>query len=358
MATTKTNTKKATTMSTEEKAAAKAAEKAAKEAAKAAEKAEKDAKKAAAKEAELAAKNGHSTMGGHLMIPKNPHFLDDSEFMMNKMKVRIYFIQDVLGTWANNKQLVTDFISNSAVKKIVRTDTSLTAAEEPDFCPEIEDPELQELKAMTVFPRNPRTGEPVMMGYQVKGFFKAAAKACRNRADSKSAKMTAFVSKIDSDINIVAKYAQIHWGPDNRFHNLQRPLRAETAKGPRVALANSEVISAGAYFDMEISFPVDKYVDLIQEWLNYGYYVGLLQWRNAGYGRFMYQILDDNDQPVAGNMSPAKLAAYQQEWEDDFKFALENEARELAMGEESLNVKNVKAGTGAEASSNRTITRG
>ena len=57
-------------------------------------------------------------------------------------------------------------------------------------------------------------------------------------------------------------------------------------------------------------------------------------------------------------MSPAKLAAYQQEWEDDFKFALENEARELAMGEESLNVKNVKAGTGAEASSNRTITRG
>ena len=186
MATTKTNTKKATTMSAEEKAAAKAAEKAAKDAAKAAEKAEKDAKKAAAKEAELAAKNGHSTMGGHLMIPKNPHFLDDSEFMMNKMKVRIYFIQDVLGTWANNKQLVTDFISNSAVKKIVRTDTSLTAAEEVDFCPEIEDPELQELKAMTVFPRNPRTGEPVMMGYQVKGFFKAAAKACRNRADSLS----------------------------------------------------------------------------------------------------------------------------------------------------------------------------
>lgn len=356
---TKTNTKKATTaMSAEEKAAAKAAEKAAKEAAKAAEKAEKEAKKAAAKEAELAAKNGKSTMGGHIMVPKNVHFLDDSEFMMNKLKIRVYFIQDVLGTWANNKQLVTDFISNSAVKKIIRTDTSLTAAEEPDFCPEIMDPEMQELKAMTVFPRNPRTGEPVMMGYQMKGFFKAAAKACRNRPDSMSSKLQGYVSKIDSDINIVAKYAQIEWGPDNRFHNLQRPLRAETAKGPRVALANSEVISAGAHFDMEISFPVEKYVEYIQEWLNYGYYVGLLQWRNAGYGRFMYQILNENDEPVGGNMSPSKLAAYQQQWEDDYAFALENEARELAMGEESLNVKNVKAGTGAETSSNRTIVRG
>ena len=346
------------TKSTEEKAVAKAAEKAAKEVAKAAEKAEKDAKKAAAKEAELTAKNGHSTMGGNLMIPKNPHFLEDSEFMMNKMKIRIYFIQDVLGTWANNKQLVTDFISNSATKKCVRTDTSLPVEEEINFCPEIEDPDMQELKTMTVFPRDPHTGEPVMMGYQLKGFFKSAAKACRNRADSKSAKMTSFISKIDSDINIVSKFAIIHWGPDNRFHNLQRPLRAETAKGPRIALANSEVISAGAYFDMEISFPVDKYVDLIQEWLNYGYYVGLLQWRNAGYGRFMYQILDENDNPVAGNMSPTKLAAYRQVWDNDFKFSLDIEARELAMGEEFLNVKNVKAGTGAEASSTRTITRG
>lgn len=286
-------------------------------------------------EEKIAAKSeklGNSTMGGKFMVPKNPHFLEDEEFMMNQMRIRVYFITDILGTWSNNKQLVSDFISNSyGKKKVIRTETSMDVEQELAFVPENPDGvPTEELKAMTVFPRNPITGEPVMMGYQMKGFFKAAAKACRNRSDSKSSAMTAYLSRIDQDVNIIDKYAEIEWGPDNRFHSLQRPLRAETAQGPRVALANSEQIMAGAHFDITVSFPNDKYLDLLVEWLNYGYYVGLLQWRNAGYGRFMYQILDENGTPVAGNLSPTKLEMLQKEWVANYQFALENERNEQA----------------------------
>lgn len=317
-----------------------------------------DEEKRAEKIAETQKKTGKSTMGGSVVIPKNPHFLKPEEYLMNVMRVRIYFIEDVLGTWANNKQLVSDFISNSTAKrKVIRTDTSLTVDDELEFVPQ-DDSEMLELKGMTVFPRNPRTGEPVLMGYQMKGFFKAAAKACRNRPDSESSVEKNYVSRIDQDVNIVKKYAPIEWGPDNRFHNLQRPLRGQTAQGPRVALANSELIKAGAHVDLEISFPIERYVTLLTEWLNYGYYVGLLQWRNAGYGRFMYQILDENGNPVAGNLNPELLKQYQEEWQADYELALEYEAREEAMGETSLNVKNTKAGTAAESSGERSIVRG
>lgn len=303
-------------------------------------------------------KTGKSTMGGNVVIPKDAHFLTPDEYLMDVMKVRIYFIEDILGTWANNKQLVSDFISNSTSRKaVVRTETSLTVEEELEFATP-EDAEIEELKGMTVFPRNPRTGEPVLMGYQMKGFFKAAAKACRNRPDSESSEEKAYISRIDQDVNLVDKFSTIEWGPDNRFHNLQRPLRAQTAQGPRVALANSELIKAGAHVDIKISFPIERYVTLLTEWLNYGYYVGLLQWRNAGYGRFMYQILDENDNPVAGNLNPELLKQYQETWQSDYELALEYEAREKETGEESLNVKNVKAGTGAEVSNERSIVRG
>lgn len=39
-------------------------------------------------EEKIAAKNeklGNSTMGGKFMVPKNPHFLEDEEFMMNQI---------------------------------------------------------------------------------------------------------------------------------------------------------------------------------------------------------------------------------------------------------------------------------
>jgi hypothetical protein len=73
---------------------------------------------------------------------------------------------------------------------------------------------------------------------------------------------------------------------------LQRSLRAETAKGPRVALAKSEQLPAGTKFrfvlliDDKSPVTEDKLILLFDR----GAMKGLGQWRNADYGKFMYKL--------------------------------------------------------------------
>ena len=71
----------------------------------------------------------------------------------------------------------------------------------------------------------------------------------------------------------------------------QRPLRAQTAQGERVSLANSEQIPAGSTCEFEITCMDDAHEKAVMEWLDYGKLRGLGQWRNSGKGRFTYEIL-------------------------------------------------------------------
>ena len=68
----------------------------------------------------------------------------------------------------------------------------------------------------------------------------------------------------------------------------QRPLRAQTAQGERVSLANSEEIPAGSSIELDIVMLDEKaHKDIVLEWLDYG------RWRNSGKGRFTYEVLAD-----------------------------------------------------------------
>ena len=73
---------------------------------------------------------------------------------------------------------------------------------------------------------------------------------------------------------------------------LERPLRAETAQGPRVALAASDSIPAGATFTCTLTVLAEQLLteDLLRELLDYGKYMGFGQWRSGGYGRFTYTL--------------------------------------------------------------------
>lgn len=70
---------------------------------------------------------------------------------------------------------------------------------------------------------------------------------------------------------------------------LQRPLRASTAQGERVALASSEMIEAGAWCEFDIVMLNDEDEALVREWLDYGSLNGLGCWRNASHGAFIWE---------------------------------------------------------------------
>lgn len=71
----------------------------------------------------------------------------------------------------------------------------------------------------------------------------------------------------------------------------ERPLRAMTALGPRVTVARSEQLPAGVTFRCGLTvFPGEITEEALRELLDYGFYCGLLQWRNGGFGSFRYEL--------------------------------------------------------------------
>lgn len=72
----------------------------------------------------------------------------------------------------------------------------------------------------------------------------------------------------------------------------QRPLRAQTAQGERVSLANSEQIPAGSTCEFEVMLLDDSHEKVVLEWLDYGALRGIGQWRNSSKGRFEYEVLE------------------------------------------------------------------
>ena len=84
---------------------------------------------------------------------------------MKEIKVRFTFIEMVLGTANNNKEVHRDYIASKAPDAKSKTE-------------EIEAIGIDgvEEKAMTVFPRDD-DGNPMFWDYQIKGFFKDTCSA-------------------------------------------------------------------------------------------------------------------------------------------------------------------------------------
>ena len=194
---------------------------------------------------------------------------------MKEMKVKLTLTEEILGTASNNPEIHSEFIASKAPDAKAREE-------------EIEaigvDAEIE--KGMTVFPRNAE-GQPIMWDYQIKGFFKDACGMLRKVTDSKSSKIKAYKKEIDGLIFVQER--EIPFQFDGKIGNCQRPLRAQTAQGERVSLANSETIPAGTTLEFTIECLVDSDMSAVREWLDYGRLRGLGQWRNSGKGKFQWE---------------------------------------------------------------------
>lgn len=194
---------------------------------------------------------------------------------MKNIKVKITFLEEVLGTASADPEIHANFIASNA-------------PDAPSRKEEIEAVGVEEVteKSMTVFPRG-KDGQPIFWDYQIKGFFKDACGMLRKVPDSKSSKIKAYKKEIDGLIFVEQREIPIQF--EGEIGNCQRPLRAQTAQGERVALANSETIPAGATIEFSVLCMVDGHVAAVREWLNYGELRGIGQWRNSGKGRFKWE---------------------------------------------------------------------
>lgn len=209
-----------------------------------------------------------------------------------EMKVKVTFIDSALGMSPNDKDVYRDFIASKAPDAMkIEEEVASVGVDET------------EEKGITVFPRN-QHGRPCAFDYQWKGFFKDACSLLSRSAgkdpetgkklpSNYSSRMTAYKKVIDGNIFVSPRMIEFHMPEGAEMGELSRPLRAETAQGPRVALAKSEKLPAMSTAEFSVLSMNPGDCAAIEEWLTYGCLHGFGQWRNGGFGVFVWEKLED-----------------------------------------------------------------
>lgn len=218
---------------------------------------------------------------------------------MEKIKVKLTLLEEMLGTSPANDGLYRDFIGSKApdaasIEEEVEALGADAVAE----------------KGMTVFPKA-EDGTPFVWDYQIKGMFKDACGMLsrltgkdpetgkKKKAVNESSKIKAYKKEIDGLIFVQPRKIPLIF--EGEIGTCQRPLRAQTAQGERVALAMSESVPAGATMTFEVLCLDENHVAAVREWLDYGALRGLGQWRNSGKGRMVWDELDESGNVIGGN---------------------------------------------------------
>lgn len=202
---------------------------------------------------------------------------------MKEIKVRATFLEPMLGTASANPELHAEFIASKAPDAMSREEEVAALGVE-----------AVEEKSMTIFPKL-EDGTPFIYDYQIKGFFKdscSALQRCKGEEVSKeSCKLKAYKKIIDGCIFVEPRKIPIRIPEGMKMDTLQRPLRGQTAQGERIALTTSETVPAGSEIEVTVVCLSDAHEKAVIEWLNYGRFKGIGQWRNASFGRFRYELI-------------------------------------------------------------------
>ena len=211
-------------------------------------------------------------------------------FTQYVMNVRVMFTEPLLGSQPGDPEIYSTYIGSKSPDASASLEEEIAALGKDA----IED------RTKTVFPRT-EDGEPFIYDYQWKGFMKDNCGALRAVPGTKSSGLKAYKKAIDGRIYVAPRRVMFD-GIKGGISDCQRALRASTPQGERVALANSEEIPAGTTMRFKVIAFVQSDLDLAREWLNFGRFRGLGQWRNSGRGRFLWDELDDDGAVIGGNM--------------------------------------------------------
>lgn len=211
---------------------------------------------------------------------------------MKKLNVRITFTEGLLGTSPADEKIYTRFIGGKAPD----------AATLPEEVAALGSDAVVE-RGTTVFPRD-EDGKPFLYDYQIKGFFKDACSMLarltgkdpetgkKKKAVNESGKLTAYKKVIDGLIFVQPRKIVLELPEDKEITICQRPLRAQTAQGERVALSSSEEVPAGTSCELTVLLLDENHEKVVREWLDYGSLRGIGQWRNSGKGAFEWEEIE------------------------------------------------------------------
>jgi hypothetical protein len=190
--------------------------------------------------------------------------------------LRFTFTEPLLGTVPKDRAVYASYIASKAPKPA-------EAAEEE--CQSVQEAEES---GWTGFHLD-GAGNPFLFDYVIKGFFKDACSMLSRVEGSQSKKLRAFKKVIDG--LLFPRPRQIPLDLSGPITLVERPLRAQTAQGERVALARSDAAPVGSSVKFGLVIMGSTPDALLTEWLDYGAVRGLGQWRNGGYGRFTWEQL-------------------------------------------------------------------
>lgn len=196
-----------------------------------------------------------------------------------EIKVKITFIEPILGSASGNPDIHREFIASKAPDAPSREEEAAAVGVDE-----------VERKEMTVFART-EDGKPCLWDYQIRGFFKHACGMLRQVSGTESSGIKAYKKFIDGLVFVAERKIPLIF--EGELGSCQRPLRGQTAQGERIALANSEAAPAGTTASFTVVCLDGKLLKAVREWLDYGRLNGLGQWHNSGMGRFTWRELDE-----------------------------------------------------------------
>lgn len=203
-----------------------------------------------------------------------------------KWDVELTLTEPLLGTMPLKKEIFSNFIESKKAERVLPPGETAASVE-------LETLPVDEELGVTSFHKNEKG--VILYDYVIKGFMKNAANTMKDSLGvlALKSKINDFVFVFPRMINILAEDGSVVAKPDG---TLERPLRAMTAQGPRVALAKSDLVNAGRKLTFELAlipghpFTTKKKGSdpetILKTCLEYGRFMGLGQWRNGSYGRF------------------------------------------------------------------------
>ena len=203
-------------------------------------------------------------------------------------RYRLTGLSPILGSQPASETIRTQFVASKA------PDSDLSEEERAMF-----ESDERQTRGLSVFARDPEHNDQViLLDYLVRGFFKAALAALQSQLGVKSYK-----SKVDKYLFVyprripLLRNGQPLYEEDDEY---ERPLRADTPKGPRVGLQSSERIETPWSIDIELRLIANERSakskelswDAVETALDYGALSGLGQFRNGSFGTFSWERID------------------------------------------------------------------